>query len=371
MNRVIRNKNGKFSADELDEIKSLLNSGGVIAAPADTVYGLVSFAFSKRAYERLNYLKRNHKLPYVVNFPDLDHLYKYYGEVDLIRGRVLASLFPGPFTAILKTNQRVISGFGYDDSGFGIRIAGISALSVLTEELGHPLWATSANRAGEPAPTDYKNLDVQLTGETDLSIDGGETEYKDASTVLDLREFPYRIIRRGSLTEHAEAVMKHSMEGIKVLVVCTGNLCRSPFAEGLLKHILGDLASSGVQVISAGTHARRNEKASSPMIKIANEMGFNINGHRSQPLDEYLLNEADLILVNEPMHAEFIASTSPQNAGKTHLLGELAGFEEVPDPFNNNLEYYRNTAAIIEMCLEPWVTYLKSMIVLSGWEYRK
>lgn len=130
---------------------------------------------------------------------------------------------------------------------------------------------------------------------------------------------------------------------MRVLLVCTGNTCRSPMAEALLRR---DLAARGVDdvlVESAGTGAWDGIPASEGSYLVALEHGLDLSAHRSRLLTASLVETADLVLTMGRSHAARAESLG--GAGKTALLGQFAGREgasaEVRDPFGGDLAQYR------------------------------
>lgn len=149
-----------------------------------------------------------------------------------------------------------------------------------------------------------------------------------------------------------------------ILVVCTGNICRSPMAEGLLRQMLPNRRGMNVDVRSAGTHGLDDQPAASFAIQAAAEMGVDISGHRACSLDREMVSEADLILVMEPFQREIIARAVPSE--ERDRLRLLADFETpwqsdtIDDPYNHPLEIYRACLGRMRNCLEAVVRYLES-----------
>jgi protein-tyrosine-phosphatase len=117
---------------------------------------------------------------------------------------------------------------------------------------------------------------------------------------------------------------------MKVLLVCTGNLCRSPMAEGLLRHELETRDCSDVEVASAGTWAVPGEPATDEAIEVSDSHGIDISSHRSRPLEAEEIDTADLILGMTSVHAQEIASLVPDARYRTMLLKEMSETEIPP-----------------------------------------
>ena len=105
-----------------------------------------------------------------------------------------------------------------------------------------------------------------------------------------------------------------------ILVVCTGNICRSPAGEILLQGYLGDLA----RVTSAGTHAMVGQAPTAPMLDLLAADGFDGSGHRASQLTAARIEEADLIIAMTAAHRRWVLQETPSALAKTFLLTELA-----------------------------------------------
>lgn len=136
----------------------------------------------------------------------------------------------------------------------------------------------------------------------------------------------------------------------RVLLVCTGNICRSPLAEALLVRTLKERAIEGVNVTSAGTGAWDGAPASEGAYLVGLERGLDLSGHRARLLTRELVDQADLILTMARHHRARVDELGGE--GRVFVLGEYAGVggdgAEVSDPFGGDLDVYRATCVELE-----------------------
>jgi protein-tyrosine-phosphatase len=139
-----------------------------------------------------------------------------------------------------------------------------------------------------------------------------------------------------------------------VLFVCTGNLCRSPMAEGLLRKRLADAGlSTRHRVWSTGTWAVDDHSASEHAVTVLGERGIDISGHIAHTVTAADVAEADLILVMSQEHARVIRGAWPQYDYKVYLLSEMSGKrKDVQDPYGGPIGEYRKCADIIDGYIE-------------------
>lgn len=130
-----------------------------------------------------------------------------------------------------------------------------------------------------------------------------------------------------------------------ILVVCTGNMCRSPMATAALRAKLVAAGIAGVIVRSAGTNTTNGVAATPDAIEVAESRDLDISYHRSKQLDEKMLRQTDLILVMEkPRHFDAIAAIDPDAVDKTFLLSDFADGpwrgDSIPDPIGMSYGLY-------------------------------
>lgn len=147
----------------------------------------------------------------------------------------------------------------------------------------------------------------------------------------------------------------------RILFVCTGNLCRSPMAEYLLKR---SLRSDPVwEVESAGTHAVTGEPASGPAVEVLSEIGIDLSSHRSRHVTNEIVQSAELIVTMTKAHADEIKTRFPQAADRVFTLKSFdpgARESDVPDPIGSSSTVYRKIREEIEEALPKLIIYLNS-----------
>ncbi|PJI50999.1 MAG: phosphotyrosine protein phosphatase [Pseudomonas sp.] len=136
-----------------------------------------------------------------------------------------------------------------------------------------------------------------------------------------------------------------------VLVVCAGNICRSPTGEYLLQQNLG---SSSIRVRSAGLTALVDHPFERNALATLQRHGHQPHEHQARQLTPHLLQSADLVLVMEQRQLRNVLQLSPVSRGKTYLLGKWQNEREIPDPYRQGSAAFEHAYALIEESAQAW-----------------
>jgi len=326
----------------IDRIKQILNKEGVIAIPTDTVYGLAVDGIDERAVERLYEVKHRAGKPFT--FFMLKSDLENYAVIT--KRKIIDFFMPGPLTVIL--NKRKDVALPFMGEKIGVRIPQHNFVLQLLNAYRRPLAVSSANVSGQPTITSPYDIIEHFT-EVELVVDDGVL-FSTPSTVLDLTTTPPTVMRKGTIPILAiEKVYgrKVALTGslkFNVLLVCSGNTCRSPMAEGLFKTLVN---RKWCEVQSAGTIAMGGLRAAHYARQVVKEYGGAIDRHKTRTIDRELVDWADLILVMEYRHYESVLEVNPEAVVKTFLLREYkrkTRYTEIPDPVGRDLAAYQGAA---------------------------
>lgn len=181
---------------KIRKVVSILQQGGVIGYPTDTIYGIGCSIYQKAAIQRIYEIKRKdrHK-PLSFICSDLKDI-SQYAQVSNYAYKTMKKLLPGPYTFILEATKLVPKMMLTKRKTVGIRVPDNPICLALVRELGHPIITTSVSRPDESLYNDPREIHDNLKGRLDLVIDGG-VMVAEHSTIVDLTKEIPEILRVG------------------------------------------------------------------------------------------------------------------------------------------------------------------------------
>lgn len=188
--------------DDMKEAAEIIRSGGLVAFPTETVYGLGANALdpeaSKRIYAAKGRPSDNPLIVHICRFEELESIAK---EVPTQARKLADAFWPGPLTMIVWKNEKV----PYETTGgmdtVAIRMPNHPVALALIEESGCMIAAPSANTSGKPSPTEAGHVALDLDGKIPMILDGGAVGIGIESTIIDLTEKVPMILRPGYITK--------------------------------------------------------------------------------------------------------------------------------------------------------------------------
>ena len=180
----------------------ILRSGGLVAFPTETVYGLGADAASASAMAKLYAVKRrpaDH--PVIVHFASADTAFGWAREVPESARKLANAFWPGPLTLVLKRSQKAQDFVTGGQDSVGLRLPSHPLARELLQLFGRGVAAPSANRFGRVSPTTAAHVRADLGSDVDLVLEGGPTEVGIESTILDLSSGSPVLLRPGRISQ--------------------------------------------------------------------------------------------------------------------------------------------------------------------------
>lgn len=200
--KIIKIKENDVDKHLIEEAVETINSGGLVAFPTETVYGLGANGLDERAVEKIFIAKgRPQDNPLILHVWSREQVEELVEDISYIAKLCMEKFWPGPLTLLLKKSAKVpeIITAGLDT--VAIRMPENKIALELIRLSNTPIAAPSANISGRPSPTSAEHVIQDMMGKVDIIIDGGNTGIGLESTVLDLSGETPMILRPGGVTE--------------------------------------------------------------------------------------------------------------------------------------------------------------------------
>ncbi len=363
---VIDLKQADDPRDAVHRAVEALAAGKLVAVPTETVYGIAASALLPEAVEHLIEAKQRDRKPLTLAIKSADDALDYVPNMSPLAIRLARRCWPGPLTLVVRDAHpdsvlcrlpEAVQNYLMPDGTIGLRVPGHQiALQTLRLSAG-PLVLTSANLSGQPDSITAQQVAEQLGDSVDLILDDGTCRFGQPSTVVLVDGNHFKVLREGAVSRQT----LHQLTFYLALVVCTGNTCRSPMAELILRRGLAkrvgcqpnELESRGISVRSAGIAALPGGQPSPQAVDVMQQMEMDLSRHSSQPVTEHLVKHADIILTMTEGHRQALIAQWPDLATRTYMYSTEN--RDISDPIGMSQDVYRECARKLESRTEHWV----------------
>lgn len=345
----------------------ILRSGGLVVFPTETVYGIAASAASDKGMNALRTFKnRPSHVPLTVHLPIPEDAFRYLGTPHPFVQRLIRKTFPGPVTLVVDVDPEPLAeqfnslGFSADacqrlyyQKTIGLRCPDQPMAKEILSAINEPIVASSANVRGEAPPYDAAEAALAVGDAADLVVDGGRCRFAKPSTIVRIR---YEAGRPSMQIERVGVYDErfiHKLISWNLVVICSGNTCRSPMAQAIAKQELStrlnvpadDLPQLGIHVESAGVYASDGMPASPEALDEMAKVDIDLSQHRSKHLTREIIQRADLCCCMTRTHQRATVDMVPEAADKILLLKEN---DDVEDPIGLGCDAYRRCAEMIQ-----------------------
>jgi len=212
----------------------IIRSGGLVAVPTETVYGLAGNGLDEAAVREIYEVKgRPEVKPLSLMVPGKEAMERYCEDVHDVAYALADAFWPGPLTIILKSKSCVPEIVRAGGTTVGLRCPDHELTLALLREAGVPLAAPSANPSGEPSPKNAAKVAEYFDGKIGAILDGGECGIGTESTIIDLSAGDGRILRKGALSE--EEINAALTDSLTIVGITGGTGCGKTTALNVLQ----------------------------------------------------------------------------------------------------------------------------------------
>lgn len=359
------------SENDLRRATQTLRDGGLVVFPTETVYGIGASAVHPQAMEALRRFKqRPVGFPFTLHVGSPDDIARWADVDGPVVRRLIRKLLPGPVNLVLDVSddrraesisQAGLSpgseGLIYDHGTLSVRCPDHPLAQRVLGEAGVPVMAGGANRMGQPPVVTAQHAMDAAQGIGGVVLDGGTCRYGKPSTIIRVRQTDkgqaVTVEREGVYDDaYVQKVLRRT-----ILLVCSGNTCRSPMAQGLAREVLArqtgltelELESAGWRIESAGLYASPGAPASPEAVEALARQNLDIRGHRARTLTTQMIREADVIYGMTRAHVQGVLAMDPSAGAKVFPLDPDGDIE---DPFGSDVTIYEQCAGTIRRGLE-------------------
>jgi tRNA threonylcarbamoyl adenosine modification protein (Sua5/YciO/YrdC/YwlC family) len=342
--------------------------GRIVILPTETSYCFAASALNPVVVKKVSELVSAQEAA-VLALKSSSEALDYCPELSTLANRLTRRCWPGPLHlrmhyclkhSLLSRIPPAVRELAFPENSVQLTV---SVNGIVNSVLRlHPgpilLWPATLNGGAQPvvAGEVLQNFGNQI----DLVIDEGRCRFGQPASVVEVEGERLQLIHAGVISEKALS----RFSGYMITVVCTGNTCRSPMGEMLLKKRIAErlectvdeLEQRGVTIVSAGIAAMSGGMAAENAVEVMREHGLDLTTHESQPLSDRMVRYSDLLLTMTRGHREAILAQWPEAKDRTFTIARERG--DVADPIGGPLELYKRCAHQIDALVQDWVSEL-------------
>ncbi len=339
-----------------ESIRAEVTSGNpVFLHHTGFMFGIGCDARDQRAIQKINRIKQ--RIPekgYIMLIPGLDWLDRMGISLSAKHIRLLDQYSPGNLTFVVP-----YSGDEYrhltTDGTLALRIPAAINLRDFLRKLDAPMVSTSINTAGEEPlnhlDTIYRRFGVDIP----YYIEEKRKWEPIPSTIVRLQD-DFTVLRAGNIPQ---AELVQSLEKPLVTFICTGNICRSPIAEYLLKDRIEkerlELRSESAGFLTSGNSISKHSQT------LLADAGIDASMHLSTQINHEIIRKSWLLVTMTQEHKDRLLSIIPYVENKVKLLSEFGGNgSDIEDPYGGSLSDYRYAYMRIETHIQTLIEYYKN-----------
>ena len=186
----------------LDDAVAALRAGELVVYPTETFYGIAADPFSEPALEKLFAIKgRDPNKPIALIAADSEMAFEVANEVPTVARKLAVAFWPGPLTIVVPARPDFAPQLVGPGGGIGVRVSPHPVARALSEQLGHPITATSANLSGDPPAVTLDAARKSLRNKVKVFLEGGTLTGSAPSTVVTCTANGFRVVRPGAIGE--------------------------------------------------------------------------------------------------------------------------------------------------------------------------
>ena len=346
-------RSAKDPRDIVHSAAERLSSGELVVFPTETGYVTAAKASDAMAADKLGQTFQGiSDVSFALAPARTSDLLKYVNKLSTTGRRLADRCWPGPltlrfdldnagtgFTNLPDATRRLVTSNGT----FSLRIPAHASLQEAQRFLAAPMVLAGRARSESPSQAFGALLDGVAT-----ILDDGPPKFAGLPTVVRIDGDRFEVVESGVVTPGRVQRLANEM----TLFVCSGNTCRSPMAEAVMKKLMSvelgvdvdRLSDAGYTIVSAGVSAASGASASNHARDVIQEFGADLDDHVAQRLTPQLAFAADRIVVMTREHQEIISHLWPSVASRVQRLG---GDRDVVDPFGGSRDDYQSAAMAI------------------------